>query len=223
MRKKISMNRRKRKRKWPYVAGIFLTLGVLYVSVAKLEFKKTGPQPLAESYNPVTWDKFTDYQRLEMLLQGFAVGSIIDTPFVHSEILKKPFLKNIRYFGIANSEDQARALQIQYGSKLRTFLNREVTIDVLPKADLILCWDQLCALTPNEVRAAILQFKKSGAQFLLMRHYPDVQQNLEKLSGEFKPVNWAISPYNFPEPIIHIMEKGEHGMESLALWNLDQL
>lgn len=217
------INRRKRRKKWPYFFAAFLCLSVVSLSLKKFQQKNSPPEKEVQKYISSTWEQFTDFQRLEMLLQGFAIESLIDIPFIQSDALKKPFLKNIRYFGIASSEGEARAMQIQYGSKMRTFLSRDITIDPLPKADLILCWDQLCAMTPSEVQAAILQFKKSGAHFLLMRHYPGVQKNQDKISGQFEPVNWTISPYNFPEPIIHIMEKKSHGMESLSLWNLDQL
>lgn len=213
---------RRRRRKWPYYFAGVLCLCAASLAGTRLSFKKTEAKTLSE-YRPRTWAQFSEYQRLEMLLQGFAIESLIDIPFVDHEIIKKPLLKEIRYIGITQSKDRARALQAQFGSKLRTFLDREITIDVLPKADLIVCWDKLCTMSPREVRASILQFKKSGAHFLLMRHYPEVQKNQKNKSGEFQPVNWTLPPYQFPEPIIHIMEQGEYGLESLALWNLENL
>ncbi len=214
---------KRKKPKWPFFVFIPLCFVIgMSISLPKF-YKKKTKSSVQEEYHPVTWSHFTEYSRLQMLLQGFAIESMIDIPCADTESLGKANLKDVHYIGISNSQDRARALQAQYGSNLRTFLNMEITIDILPKADLILCWDELCTMTPRLAKAAIVQFKKSGAHFLLMRHYPEIKKNQKNRTGSFQPVNWSLPPYDFPEPIIHIMEKGEHGMESLALWNLERL
>ncbi|NGX47041.1 MAG: hypothetical protein K1000chlam3_00410 [Chlamydiae bacterium] len=214
---------RRRRRKWPFFICIPLCLFIVTTITFRHFRVKSAPSPVQIEYHPITWSSFTEHKRLQMLIQGFAIKSLIDIPCVDFESLAKAGLTEIRYIGITSSKDQARAMQTQFGSKLRTFLNMEITVDTLPKADLILCWDKLCTMTPREARGAILQFKKSGTHFLLMHHFPEIKKNHKNYSGGLKPVNWTLPPYNFPEPIIHIMEKGEHGMESLALWNLETL
>jgi hypothetical protein len=212
---------KRRKRKWPLFVGVFALLAIsLSIGPYRLK-KKTKPQRV--EYSPVTWSDFTEHKRLQMLLKGFAIESVVDVPCADLQNFPKEDFEGIRYIGITPSKDRARALQSQFGSKLRTFLDMEVTVDVLPKADLILCWDMLCSLSPSKTKAAIEQFKRSGAHFILMRHFPEVKKNPKNRTGDMQPVNWTLPPYNFPEPIIHIMEKGEYGMESLALWNMENL
>lgn len=211
---------KRRKTKWPlFLLPLLLVPVALYVLEKKTPVK---PKKIAE-YHPITWSNFREQNRLKMLLKGFAIQSIIDVPCVDISSLDPSLLGEIRYTGITDSKDRARGLQAQFGSSLRTFLSMEITVDVLPKADLIFCWDKLCTLSPENAQAAITQFKKSGAQFLLMRHYPGVKKNRENKTGEAQPVNWTLPPYNFPEPIIHIIERGDQEMESLALWNLEVL
>lgn len=172
---------------------------------------------------PHTWSTFIEYPRLEMLFKGFAIESMIDVPSVDILDYQKHDLGIKTYIGVAESPIRARGLQAQFGSAERAFSHFRIDADVLPKADLILCWDTLCTLPQREVNASLLQFKKSGAKFLLMRHYPDVETNVESTNGVFHPINWNNPPYNFPEPMIHIMEEGENGLISLALWSLEQL
>lgn len=202
----------------------FLVLPILVgAGLAFLFIKKQEPKTTAlVEHEAKTWSAFTEYKRLQMLLDGFAIETVIDIPCIDTDKLKED-LSLKHYIGITSSRDRARALQAQFGSQMRTFLSFDVAIDLLPKADLILCWDELCCYPTNKVRSALLQFKKSGAKFLLMRHYPDVKKNHKNRNGTFQPINWTLTPYNLSEPIIQITETGEHGMEGLCLWNLESL
>lgn len=212
---------KKRKRKWPFLALLFplilLSMGAGYLCWNQAQ------APKAEVVAIKTWSRFDEMKRLNMLLQGFAIQSIADIPCTDQECLDRGAIAVPKYFGITKDWDEAGALQARLGSADSTFMAFDVTVDVLPRVDLILCWEYLCSLSTREIKAALWQLKKSGATFLLMRHYPDIRENPEKESGVFAPINWKIPPYNFPEPMIHIMENGEHGTESLALWNLENL
>ncbi|NGX38615.1 MAG: hypothetical protein K1000chlam2_01790 [Chlamydiae bacterium] len=209
-----------RRKKWP---ALVASLAILCSLAGLVVYKRHTKPPAIEKPDPRTWSQFNEQKRLQMLLQGFAIESIVDLPCCDLNILGQLDLGVKRYIGVIEKKEQAHALQAQFGSKIRTFLDRDITKDLLPKVDLILCWDYLCTLTSQEARAALLQFKKSGAKFLLMRHYPEVKENSENTTGVLQPINWKYPPYQFPEPIIQIMEKGDYGMENLALWNLNDL
>ena len=223
MLKKSRLRKRpssRRPAKWPYALALALLImgaGAYWI------LWKRAPAPQQEEITLSTWSRFNETKRLQMLLQGFAVKSIADVPCVDVDRLHIQQLGLQRYLGISKERDVAGALQSQFGSSVASFLDLDVTIDTLPRVDLILCWDYLCTLSEAEIRPTLLQFKKSGATFLLMRHFPEVRSNEEKVSGHFQPINWKHHPYHFPEPMIHIMESGDHGMESLALWNLRDL
>ncbi len=192
------------------------------IPVALRQYKERRVETVVEE--PLTtWNSFQEYKRLQMLLKGFAVESMIDVPCCNVQALKEQDFGLKRYIGVTSSRSDARALQAQFGSEFHSFLNAEIAVDMLPQADLILCWDAFCNMPRSQVQAALLQFKKSGAKFLLLRHYPEVKKNHKNKSGDFVPINWRLSPYNFPEPIIHIMEQGEHGTKSLALWSFEDL
>lgn len=180
-------------------------------------------QPAQQSVSFETWSRFHQLKRLNMLLEGFAIESIADLPCLGAEALDVEELAIKRYLGVAKDREVALALQARFGSAKSTYMAFDVTIDVLPKVDLILCWDYLCHLSPQEIRATLLQFKKSGATFLLMRHYPEVRENGAGSFGGPQLINWMLPPYNFPEPIIHIMESGRREVEVLALWDLAKL
>lgn len=223
MFKKIRLRRRlssRRSTRGPYVFGLIFAVAAGFLLWKML--KKTPP-PKQEKIVFSTWSQFNETKRLQMLLQGFAVKSIVDIPCVDAKKVHFEELGIENYIGVLKERDAAGVLQAQYGSSNASFIDLDVTVDILPKVDLILCWDYLCTLSENEIRSALLQFKRSGANFLLMRHFPEIRNNEEKISGFFQPINWKLPPHYFPEPMIHIMESGEHGTESLALWNMRDL
>jgi len=193
------------------------TIGFLVCPISKEKKEKIAP------YSPKTWSTFQEYKRLKILLEGFGIESLLDIPACDVENFREQDFGKIRYIGIASSKDQAAALQAHHGLLWRQFSSARIAVDSLPRADLILCWDRLCALPSHEVLAALLQFKKSGAKFLLMRHYPNIVENAINETGEFQPINWKLAPYFFPEPIIHIMERREDDAQTLALWSLENL
>jgi hypothetical protein len=210
----------RRPAKWPYVLVFTLMItgaGAYWI------FWKRALAPQQGEITLSTWSRFQDMKRLQMLLQGFAVKSIADIPCVDIDQLDIQQLGLQRYLGISKQRHVATVLQSQFGSSMASFLDLDVTIDTLPRVDLILCWDYLCTLSEVEIRSTLLQFKKSGATFLLMRHFPEIQSNEKKVSGHFQPINWEHHPYYFPEPMIHIVENKDHGMESLSLWSLKDL
>ncbi len=200
-----------------FLIPLIFGLGVALFVVKKQE-KIVEESPI--TYEQKTWDGFTEYKRLQMILQGFAIESIVDIPCLDFDKIRTN-LGIKRYIGVTSSRDKARELQALFGSETRTFFSFSVDVDVLPKADLILCWDELCTLPTNRASSALFQFKKSGAKFLLMRHFPQVKKNHKNKTGGFVPVNWTLPPYNMPEPMIQIMEQNQEGMESLALWDLE--
>lgn len=211
----------RRRAKAPLILGVVIALAAGFFG-----YRFKGTKQPVEMKEPIvfeTWSRFSEMNRLNMLLKGFAVSSIADVPCMGVDRLDIGSLPIKHYLGVVKGRDEAGGLQARFGSAKSSFMAFDPVIDVLPRVDLILCWDYLCTLSPLEIRATLLQFKKSGATFILMRHFPEIRKNEEKESGIFQPINWKIPPYNFPEPIIHIMENGEHGMESLALWNLENL
>lgn len=213
---------KRRKRKWPY--GLILLILIVIGFLIYLKPSSNTKQDSGScSYQPKTWSQFGEFRRFEMLLEGFAIKSMIDIPCVDQDWITRAVLGSIRYTGITNTKDQAQALQIQYGGKLRTFLGMDVTVDVLPAADLIVCWDSLCALSEREIKAALVQLKKSGSHFLLMRNYSQQKRNPKEKNSGYEPINWTIAPYHFPEPIITIIEEGSEANGCLALWNLDTI
>jgi len=188
--------------------------GFFFLRSEKKSLPKTQPYPFS------TWTEFKDYKRLNMLLKGLAVDSLIDIPAYDLQELIYHHLNIKTYIGIRATKEEAQGLQAQFGSPLRSFAGAKIPQDPLPKADMILCWDCLSALSQQEVEAALIQFRKSGAKYLLMRHFPNSEKNYGNPEESFHLINWKLSPYQFPEPMIQIEQING---TVLALWSLDSI
>ncbi len=207
-------------KKWGLI--VFLALCAGFTFPIAQHYQKTD-QNVAIQPPPSTWSGFDEYKRLAMLFKGFAIESMLDIPCADIQELKQHPLGLKHYIGATRSKESAEALQAQFGNELRSFRALDIAIDPLPQVDLIFCWDELCTMPRDKVEAVLLQFKKSSAKYLLIRHYPHVIKNSKNKRGVFKPINWKLAPYHFPEPIIQIIEGKDSTAANLTLWSVDHL
>jgi hypothetical protein len=65
----------------------------------------------------------------------------------------------------------------KYGSDSISFYCKDLAVDRLPEADLILCRDCLVHLTYEDILKVISNFKKSGAKYLLTTTFTYREKN----------------------------------------------
>jgi hypothetical protein len=87
----------------------------------------------------------------------------------------------------------------------RQFLHLDLTRDPLPKADLVLCRDCLIHLSFRAALDALANIKRSGARYLLTTTFLECE-NVDIATGEFRPINLAAPPFNFPPPLQTIQD-----------------
>jgi hypothetical protein len=133
-----------------------------------------------------------------------------------------------RYLGADIVREQVERNQEKYARADRTFLWLDATGDPLPRADLILSRDLLVHLSFGDIEAALKNFKRSGAEYLLTTTFPRTTQNREILTGDWRPINLQLPPFNFPGPQYLVNEHctengGRYADKSLGLWKLEAL
>jgi SAM-dependent methyltransferase len=117
----------------------------------------------------------------------------------------------------------------RFGTDRVRFLCGDLTRDPLPRADLILCRDCLVHFSFADISAALRNFRRSGAAFLLTTTFVDPgRRNVNIRSGGWRALNLEQSPFRFPPPIALIDEHCEHsgGLgrdKRLALWPIDSI
>lgn len=99
----------------------------------------------------------------------------------------------------------------------------DVTTDPIPNVDLLFVRDVTIHLNNQDRHRLWVNWYRSNVPWILVTHNKHIEQNVDfEYSAEkfpFSAVNWQIAPWNFPEPIEHIVDPCSNDM---ALWNRNQ-
>lgn len=80
------------------------------------------------------------------------------------------------------------------------FKTLDIARDALPKADAILCRNVLSHLSSADIAAALSQFAKSGATWLIATTHDGIANNKDTAAGVWRPLDLAAAPFNLPAP-----------------------
>jgi hypothetical protein len=167
-------------------------------------------------------------RELPVLLQEIGTRTLLDAPCGDFNWMKDTQLGVEQYIGADVVPDLIVRNQQLYAGDKTQFILLDLTRDKLPRVDVILCRDCLIHFSYRHIAAAIRNFKRSGSTYLLTNSYPAWSSNENIRTGEFRPLNLARAPFNFPPPLRQINEKLPeeeaqfHG-KILGLWKLSDL
>ena len=104
----------------------------------------------------------------------------------------------------------------------------DITGDVLPYADAILCRDCLVHLSFENIRRAVANFQRTGSSYLLTTTFTEWTLNADIEDGDWRPLNFVQAPFFWPAPIGLINENcveagGAYRDKCLAVWRLSEL
>lgn len=92
----------------------------------------------------------------------------------------------------------------------RQFLCRDIVSERLPAADLVFCRDALVHLGSADILLAIANLRKTGAMHLLTTTFIGNRGNEDIQTGQWRPLNLQLPPFNFPTPVTLIDERCHH-------------
>ena len=98
----------------------------------------------------------------------------------------------------------------------------------MPRADAILCRDCLVHLSFANIAAALANFRRSGSEWLITTTFPELKANVDCEDGDWRALNFALAPFNWPAPVDLLVEgctEGDGGWadKSLAAWRIAEL
>ena len=165
-------------------------------------------------------------RELPALLDDLGVQSMLDIPCGDLHWLKSLDLKLRQYIGADVVEPLIQERIRCDGSPNRRFMRLDLTRDNLPRVDLILCRDCLVHLDYDHIRLALRQIKRSGSNYLLTTTFCNRLENRNIMTGDWRPLNLRLAPFNLPPPSRIIHETSTEADETdklLALWPLSNL
>lgn len=162
--------------------------------------------------------------KIPRLFEELHIKTVIDVPCGDFWWFKEIDMTQLAwYLGIDIVDELIQNNNALYANNKITFKQGDLSTEILPKADLVLCRDLFLHLS-NATNLAILQnLKLSQAKYLLISTYPSIINNTDKkASRSCRPINLELPPFNFPKPIILIDENDNRG-KHLGLWKLENL
>jgi hypothetical protein len=101
----------------------------------------------------------------------------------------------------------------------------DITADVLPCCDAILCRDCLVHLSFANIARAMENFRRSGARWLITTTFPEMQENRDCEDGDWRALNFERAPFSWGAPTELLNENcmeagGGWRDKSLGVWRL---
>jgi hypothetical protein len=159
-------------------------------------------------------------RELPSLMTRFECRTLLDAPCGDFVWMKTIVGTMDRYVGLDIVPDLVARNQAQYGSERVSFACADLSGDTLPHADLALCRDCFIHLPTSVIRAAIRNFARSGARYLLTTNDRSASAYHDIAVGGFRVIDFMRPPFNFPPPLAVICESGTR---ELALWELSTI
>ncbi len=103
-----------------------------------------------------------------------------------------------------------------YGSASCRFhvLDEDTTF---PKGDVVIVRDVLVHLNYEAIRTLLRRVLLSEPSFLALTHFPTIK-NENVITGHWRPLNWCIAPFHFPQPDFCLREMVDG--KQLAVWKV---
>jgi hypothetical protein len=163
---------------------------------------------------------------LAALLDAWSIRSIVDAPCGDFNWMQTVLAgRDLSYTGVDIVEALIASHVRTHATATRRFLCADMTRADLPAADLILCRDGLVHLSFADARAAVHNFRRSGARYLLTTTFVDRPRNLDMATGGWRVLNLQAAPFDFPPPLALADEHCTHSGgvyrdKRLGLWEL---
>lgn len=161
-------------------------------------------------------------EALPPLLKKYDIQSILDVPcgdfnWMAGVLLGMPAFT---YIGGDIVPDIIKKNKVLWPPSL-TFIERDITVSLPMLADVVIVRDCLVHFSRGDIYAALGNIYKGGYEYLLMTNFSGDREFVDKPTGQWRPVNFTLPPFNMPRPLEVINEcNSGHPDKELALWKL---
>lgn len=166
-------------------------------------------------------------EELPLLFKELGVRTLLDAPCGDFYWMKEVAL-DVQYIGADIVREMIKDNRKKFKGRNRKFIVLDITKDKLPRVDLIFCRDALVHLSFDEVWLALRNFKRSGSTYLLTTTFTEWKASVDITTGNHRPLNLQLPPFNFPPPLRIINEgcteqDGRFADKSQGLWKISEL
>ncbi|MEJ2504422.1 MAG: class I SAM-dependent methyltransferase [Gemmatimonadota bacterium] len=153
------------------------------------------------------------------------VARLLDLPCGDFSWMARVDLGDVAYIGADIVPEIVERNRREHAADGRAFLQLDLTRDRLPAADLLLCRDGLVHLSHADIRAALENVAASEIRWLLTTTFPSEPENVDIVTGDWRPIDLTKPPFELPPPVELLSEgcteqDGAFADKSLGLWSV---
>lgn len=171
----------------------------------------------------------TDYiaDILPSVLDRFGVRRLLDLPCGDFNWMRGVDLSDVEYIG-GDILPELIERNTAMTSGDRRFEVLDLCGSPLPDADLLFCRDCLVHLSFADIARALENIRRADIAYLMTTTFPDEPENVDIVSGDWRPINLELPPFSFPKPEALITERcteqtGLFADKSLGIWQVNRL
>jgi hypothetical protein len=166
--------------------------------------------------------------QLPGLWSDLGVASVLDAPCGDFNWMRHvgPISDgSVRYIGGDIVPKLIDDLNASDASPTRRFVHLNIIDDRLPDADMFFCRDCLIHLSHADIAKVFRNIAASNFRYVAITDFPQVALNPDILTGSVRATNLRKPPFNLPEPVREIADKGgwEPSRKVLGVWSIDQV
>lgn len=137
-------------------------------------------------------------------------------------------LRGIDYIGAEIVQELVQKNKETYESSSVRCEHLNLLEDELPAVDVIFCRDCLVHLSFKDIARALQNVCRSQSKYLLITTFTECSKNVDIATGQWRPINLQMPPFNLPAPIRVISEQcsegeGDYQDKVLALWAVEEI
>ena len=173
---------------------------------------------------------------ISALVKQYQIQTVLDIPCGDLNWMRHMKLPLKRYIGadiveeiIHKIKNEDFNLSTNSGETIPCeYVQMDIIKDDLPTVDLILCRDCLVHFSFKDIQQTICNIKRSRSKYFLTTTFTDFSNNIDIQTGDWRPLNFEASPFNFP-PAIEVFKEGckendgAYADKSMGLWQINNL
>jgi hypothetical protein len=161
---------------------------------------------------------------LPELFQRFKVSTFLDAPCGDWNWMSRVDLSGVDYFGADIVSTVIDKNSQQYARPGARFIRADLTKDPLPTVEMIMCRDCWVHLSFEDIAAALKNFRRTGATWLLVSNTPSQTRNQNKATGiDWRHLNLNLPPFSFPQKIESRKDHYPDVPFEITLWQIADL
>lgn len=165
---------------------------------------------------------------VESVIASYDVRLIVDIPCGDFFWMQHVDFKGAEYLGLDVVAQLAEKNRENFGTEQISFRTCDLLSGPVPTADLIICRDALVHFSYDDIRSALNSISQSNSRYLLTTTFPETGLNWNIRTGDWRPLNLEIAPFDMPPPIDVFPEdsteqSGTYRDKSLALFEVSKI